>query len=316
MRILLLCLLLWLASCSLLEQQGVSITARLATKGAYEIETDRNLVVVKQALPANLKFLEGMWYVQPDNKNLLLSLLKGYAGLAFVVNETALLEEQLKDEQGAAYRQTVLNYSKAIEYGLRLFKEYGVTFEQLVHANKHGTLDSLLSNSFDLTDDFDYEAVFYFAQALGSLINVRKNDMALIAQVSLVKSLFDSVCSRRPDFQQGACSIFYASYAASRPKMLGGDPEKGQQLFLQAIKKWPHNYLIRITYIQNYIIPLMDETAYQQQAAFFKKVIKEEKISWSPKNPLSVEDHAHLNLFNQIAIDRFKIIDKFAGDIF
>src|SRR5690606_29325702 len=114
-----------------------------------------------------------------------------------------------------------------------------------------------------------YEATAFFAQALGGLINMKKDDMVLVAQLPVAKGMFDWVCVEEPNINHGACDLFYGAYEAGRPKMLGGNPEKGKKIFLKAIELNPNNWLARVTYLQYYVIPMFDEDEWAAQ----KKVL-------------------------------------------
>ena len=61
--------------------------------------------------------------------------------------------------------------------------------------------------------------------------------MGLVSNLPIVKGLFDWVCSKSPNINFGACDIFYGAYQAQRPLMLGGNPEKGKEIFLKVEKK-------------------------------------------------------------------------------
>ncbi len=307
-------------SCSLLQQQGVQITAGIIADSAYELETDGNLEFVSQALPANLKFVESLTYIDPENTDLLLALLKGYVGMAFAVNETHYLKEFLKDiDEGPARKQAILNYSKALRYGLRYLKTKDIGFKLLTKSSKNEKIfTELLSSELDTADIADFEAVFFTAQALASLINLQKGNLELVAQLPLAKAMFDWACSINPNFSYGACEIFNASYLASRPRMLGGNPVKAKKLFYASIKKWPSNYLIRIAFLQNYILPLMDEVEFSKQKKAFELFIRKTPVGWSPREMRSEKStiDAHLNLYNEVAIKRYNIIKRFEKEIF
>lgn len=314
-------LLIVLSSCSALQRQGINIASSIVAEGTYEIETDRNLELVSNALPANLKFIESLAYIHPKNENLQLALLKGYIGIAFATNETDYYEEFLAEiDNGPAFKQTVLNYSKALRYGLKYFKQNGISFQKLSKTSKsEKEFEELLDSQLDRDDRNDFEAVFYTAQALASLVNLQKGNLALVAQLPLAKSMFDWVCSADPDFHFGACKIFYASYYASRPRMLGGNPVKAKKIYYESIKKWPRNYLIRLSYLQSYVVPMIDEDEYDKHKKVFELFIRNQPLSWSPDETResSVEKvDPTLNLYNEIAIKRYKIIKKFEKSIF
>ena len=131
----------------------------------------------------------------------------------------------------------------------------------------------------------------------------------------------DWVCSDNMEFEFGSCRLFYASYEASRPDDVeGGNPEKGAKMFRQVIRDYPHNLMMRVAYIQFYIIPMMDEDLYAKE----KKVLERELSIWQKQKnygrDLAAKSKYHsyrkFNLYNAVAQKRFEIIKKYEKEIF
>ena len=102
--------------------------------------------------------------------------------------------------------------------------------------------------------------------------------------------------------------------------MLGGNPQKGRELFEKYIDSSPLNLLARVSFIQFYIIPMMDETLYAKQAEFLKKefLLWEESLNLGTRKKQNQKyvENKDFNLFNSIAKKRFEIIEKHKKDIF
>jgi hypothetical protein len=194
------------------------------------------------------------------------------------------------------------------------FEKKGIKHQDILK-NDEATLTKMLKEEMD---DDDLVAVLYTAQAWGSLINMQKDNVALISQVSKVKAMFDWVCGQKPKIENNVCDIFYAQYEVSRPKMLGGNPEKGEELFLKSIAEHPQHLLIRLTYVQYSILPAYDESKYETQSA----ILKSSFASFEDLNRDDLEEKSefknskHLNLFNAIAKKRFDIIEENKKKIF
>lgn len=310
--------LFFFCSCSsFIQNTAISTSAGMMYKGTDEMITEKNWEMFKIGAPANLKMLEGLVYLQPKNEHLLVSLAKGYAGLAFIVDETLALDEQfLGSEKTPHKNQAILNYSKSLDYGFRYLKEKGISYGDLQsQINQQDGISHLLDQHLS-SDMIDLEAVMFTAQSLGSLINLQKNNMSLVAQLPIVKGLFDWVCNKKPDINYGACGIFYGAYEAGRPQMLGGNPAKGQQIFLDTIKKYPENTLIRTSYIQYYLIPQGEEDLYKEQVKFLEaaKEMFDKDLSWKPENQKDKESgHNHQGgfcIYKTLGLKRFEMIKK------
>jgi len=314
-------LLIGFYSCSGIQKLTVnSIGSLVENGGAKEMETERNFSMLQVSIPPNLKFLEGMLYVHPKNEALLLALVKGYCAYAFGVNETFYLADKFQDKENSTHRaQAILNYSKSLRYGISLLAINDVDFNSLLGRLKvEGALHKYLDNHLD-SDQM--EMVFFSAQALGGLINLQRGNTDLIAALPLVKAMIDWSCKKDPDFKFGSCDIFNAIYESSRPKMLGGNPKKGEKIFKSVFKKFPTNILARVLYVETNLIPMMNDHLYKNQ----KKIILEKlgifnngsKWKFNEKHDLTKHhESSRVHSLNAIAEKRFEIIRRFEKDIF
>lgn len=262
----------------------------------------------------NLKLMELLWQQDQENLELLGVLIKGFSGYAFAIPETLYLEDEIKGVEGSRWKkEAIIYYTRSLDYGLYYLDQKGVKRDDLL-ANDEKRLKKKLKN----LDEDDFMAVLYTAQSWGSLINLQKDNVALISHVPKVKILFDFVCDKKPDIDQNVCDIFYAQYESSRPKMLGGDPEKGEKLYLESIQKHPKNLLIRVSYVQYRLVPGFREEEFQREAV----LLNEEFAKWEDLNRDALEnrstykDMPELNLYNSIARKRFLIMYKLKNKIF
>lgn len=306
--------------CGSLQKAAVSTTAGLIYDASKEIETETNWELFKKGVPANLKFMEGLLEVDPDNEELLVSLVKGYAGYAYGVSETLALEEKLKGQTRSSHHQTLAHYSRAIQYALVYLSQKGVSYNDLQKATRSDAgLPGLLKKHLDADSLKDRELVAFAAQAFAGYINLRRDEMSIVAQLPVAKGLFDWVCEAEPKINYGACDIFYAAYEAGRPKTLGGNPEKGKRLFLKALKKYPHNWLVRMSYVQYVILPQKDGKAYQEQKNYMKKwpQMMRENQYWAPyAQGSSAFENKGLGIYQSLALRRYEIIESHKSQIF
>lgn len=313
------CILL-ISSCSSIRSVALKTAAPLFMESMAGIEAEGNWENFRKAVPGNLTLIDGLLAVRPTDENLLVSAIKGNAGYAFGVEETLYLEDKLAETGNSFHKdQAIAYYTKALEYGLQFFKANDLTFDDLKMAlkDKHGVqglLESQLSGN-----STTQEGVLFTAQSLGSLINLQRENIQLISYLPLVKSMFDWVCELNPDIAHGACQIFYGSYEAGRPAMLGGNPEKGKEIFVKMINDNPNNWLARVAFIEYYAIPQYDQNVYNRQKKDlikFENLLKEE-LNWNPstKNE-EVFSNRGLRLYQAIAIKRFQIIKKHEKEIF
>ncbi len=306
---------LFFTGCGTVEKVALSTTAEIVADASYEMETESSWNHFSTATVPNLKFVDGLLYLDDTNPKLLFTILKGNTGYGFGVGESFILRAKLAggDPSDHIFR-TLVFYSRAIRAGLKILELQGIKFENLNQASRDGNLSELLDEK--MSSDTDLEVIFYLAQALGASINLQKTSPLMISQLPLAKSLFDWVCSKKPDINYGGCDLFYGSYEAGRPAMLGGNISKGKMHFQTAIAKYPENFLARVLYITQYLMVVLDEEGYKEQKEFLIKAFKtmDKKQIWSPENPTLPK--SRVDLFNGIAQRYFQIILRYEKDIF
>ncbi len=306
--------------CGSVQKAAVGTTAGLLFDASYEMESEANWDHLKNGIGPNLKMIEGLYSLAPQDDDLLVALVKGYTAYAFAIFETEALADQLgHKKESKATQQAQHFYSRAIQYGIKYFEEEGFSWNDLVRATREEEgVAGLLARELP-TNKRALEAAVFFGQALGGLINLKKDDMVLVAQLPVAKGMFDWACKEDPTINHGACDIFYGAYETGRPKMLGGNPEKGKEIFKQAIAANPNNWLARVAYLQYYVLPMFDEDewAAQKQALNEAEKIYREELVWRPdrpKHPALAQEN--LRAFQAIALKRWEIIRKYEKDLF
>ncbi|MBF0361174.1 MAG: hypothetical protein HQK49_09195 [Oligoflexia bacterium] len=315
-----------LFSCSSLETITAKVSGRVFKKASLEMETEKNFNIFKEGTPANLKMLEGLLFLYPQEMNLLQALNKSYTAYALLADETSLIEFDLtknakmfKDKKEDA----ISNYSKALTYGLRYLEIKGIALNDLVkNVNDDTKIIEMLNKNLDADDEYgDVELVFFVAQSLGGLINLQKDKPEMISMLPITKILFDWVCIKRPNFYNGGCDLFYAVYEMGRPVIMGGSPERAKNYFLKAIKENPQNLFIRTMFLQHYHIPMLDEDAFKAEIAQLENELTKfiENTKWTPfekEKEKEKETNNKLNIYNGVAKKRFDIFKQNEKTIF
>lgn len=310
-----------LTSCSTFNKMAVGGSSDLIYEASNNVLGESNYEVFKSGLAGNLVLIEGLLSQSPKNLNLLATLNKGYAGYAFAVNETDMYEEEwaeLKSENGK--KQALLNYSRSLNFGVRYLKEKGIEFQEIISRMNepqgiHQLLDKKLSD-----DKEDLEVVLFTAQSFAALVNIQKDNMGLVSQLPAAKGMFDWVCLKDPSINYGTCDIFYGAYEAGRPQMLGGNPAKGKEIFLKAIAKHPHNWLIRSSYMQFYLIPQNDEDGFKEQAlalkGFHDEFNKYYIYDQNVKAEAAWNRESGMRFYQTLALKRFELMTRFQKQFF
>ena len=213
----------------LIHRTAIGTTGELLTKASGELWQESDLKLVNEGVPGNIKLIEGLLYVKPEDSNLLASLVKAYAGYGFVRYETDLIKSQILDEEDSLQKK---NCWKRL---IRALYFMGLGFFLLTEWNRI-SLFKTLSNEEAVLKELDkvsvnivnLEALFFLGQSLGSMILLNRDNLRMVAQRPLVNTLFKWVCERKPDINGGSCLLFEAMNLSMTPVMLGGNPEKGK----------------------------------------------------------------------------------------
>lgn len=308
-------------SCSI-NRLAVNASSGLLVEASKEAEAESNIETFKNGVSANLMLMEGLLSQSPDNENILLALTKGYAGLAFAVNETDMLMEEWSESNSEKARtQAMFNYTRAFNFGLRYLKKKKIELKDLISVmNEPQGIQHLLDKKLPV-EKKDLELILFTAQSYAALINLQKDNMSIIAELPVAKAMFDWVCMKNPSINYGTCDIFYGAFEAGRPKMLGGNPEKGKEIFLRAIDKHPHNWLIRASFMQYYLIPQGDKDGFLLQLEYLKEKLAEfnnyhiyradsqnKNVGWNVEH--------YLRLYQALALKRLDIMDSYQKKFF
>lgn len=305
-------------SCASVDKMALNSTSRILENGASQVNEEPDWHFFKEAAPANIKMIEGMAYADDENPRFLGMLAKAYGGYAFGIHETLYLDDYLGDSPSEFHKQQAISsYTKGLNYGLKYLEVKGIDREEVFSKDAAKRLPKLFKEELS---EKDMTAIFYTAQSLGGLINLQKNNVELISRIGAVKAMMDWVCGIDMEFEYGACHLFYAMYESARPAMLGGDLEKGKALFKKHMEMYPQNLLGRVTYLQYYVIPMMDEIEYASEREFLiRELNKWKQVKNAGVNSTGAEvylNNPQYNLFNAIANERFNIIERHKKDIF
>lgn len=308
------------AGCSTMRSVALKTAAPLFMDSMEGIEAEGSWDHFKEATPGMLSLIDGLLAVRPYDESLLVAAIKGNAGYGFGVYETLFLGDKLADNENTTNKdKAIYYYSKAFGYGQKFLEANDLNLDNLRDAMKDkkgipGLLDAQLSG-----DKTSLEAILFTAQALGSMINLQRENIQLVSYLPMAKGMFDWVCEIEPTIAHGTCDIFYGSYEAGRPAMLGGNPERGRKIFLDFIEKNPNNWLGRVAFIEQYSIAQYDEDSYLEQRKDLEKflVLHKEQQKWDPSQK-GHEAFANksLRLYQAIGMKRFEIIKKYEKEIF
>lgn len=281
-----------LLALSLFAVQGCSITQLTigATggiiKGAFEaMNRETDLKIASQAIPGDLKLLDGLVLEDPNDQSLLLLGAEGYTSyaLGFV-------------EDSSASRASLF-YMRARDYGLRILFRNG-DFKK----NFKGDLADF-QKALDEFGRDDVPAVFWTANAWGNYINLNRDNVDALSDLPKAEAMMKFVLRYDPSYFYGGAHLFFGTILGSLPAMFGGDTTQSREHFEKAIQISDGKFLMTYYYYaKTYAVMTQDK-------ALFESLLN--KVISAPVNLLPDQ-----NLANQIAKEKAKSLLDHESDYF
>lgn len=241
--VLIMVLALTLTSCSL-KKVTTSMTAKIVSDGMIAVESEPDLWIAKESVVPMVKLLEVFNSGDPNNKYSNALMAKVYGNLAFGFFEPEMMRTGEKDS-GVWRDRVVRYYTLGSDAGMRTCdKKFGKRIDGVKKAGKK-----------------DMSLLFWTAFDMGNLINLKKDDINLVANLPRVEAMIDRILELDANYAYGSALAFKATLLASRPTMMGGNPEGSKDIFEKAIAASNGKYLMtKVLYAEWYAIPQGNKT--------------------------------------------------------
>ena len=204
--------LLLLGGCSM-NQLVVRSSMGLMEESIRAMQRETDLELARDAIPANLKMLEGMIAADPGNAELQLYAAEGYYGYTFA------FVERSAPERAAAL------YARCRDYGAAALAHSG--FTPGIFTTPLRELEQALQQA----DQRQVPALFWTASCWAKRIDLRRDDPRSIARLGRAVALMQRVLELDSDYYHGGPQLFFGVYYGSRPPMLGGEPDRAREHF-------------------------------------------------------------------------------------
>jgi len=243
-------LLLCLPAPGCIQTIATDTMGSIVYEGFPALAEEEDLDFAGKALPANLKLMEVMLRSNPDNRELLLLLSQGYSSyaLGFVEDE---------DPERARHF-----YQRGIDYATRLLRQNAALAPGL-----DGTLDDLKAGLV-LCGREDVPAVFWAAFGWGGYINLSLTDPDALAAILRAEAMMQFVLTTDSAYYYGGAHVFLGSLDGSRPRMLGGNPERARRHFEAALTISGRRFLMtQVYYARSLAVQTLDEELFDSLLA-------------------------------------------------
>jgi tetratricopeptide (TPR) repeat protein len=243
-----------------------------------------DIELAENAIPANLKLLEGLLKNDPKNKQILTTLSMGFAGYSMLFVEG--------DEPERASRL----YLRARDYGIRALGEKGVALKNA--KDRKEDLQSLLQT----LGREALEPLFWITVSWNAWINLNLDKPAALAQLSVSQALLERVMEIDATYFQGLPHILMGVSLSARPPMLGGNVKRAKEHFDKALQLSHGKFFLAQYYFARYYAVRV-----QDKALFLRLTGEIEKM-----NPRELRDVCLINSVMQHRAKRLReMVDEF-----
>ena len=213
--------------------------------GNLQQQTDINLVC--EGAPSYLLMLDSLLVSNPGDNALLLSATKAYSGFS-----TSLVE------CGASESRIAATTDKAHLYGIQLLQHY-LPLQDSGNYSKLAGEDGF-NRQLDQLKKTDVQDVFWGTFGWLSWVQSQKGSPASIADMAVIEKIMKRLLDLDESYQGGSTHLFFGTFYALKPAMLGGRPDLSKKHFDKALTLSKRQFLItQTTYAQTYARNTFDQ---------------------------------------------------------
>jgi len=236
--------LLLLNSCSL-NRFVMNSASSFIEDGVLAVYEEEDLELAEQFLASNLKTIEILLTKDPDNTRLNLLAAQGFGAYAM-----AFIEDN-DPERASRF------YLRGLKYSFRALPKKKRFNKKITPADLEKLLPSYNKN--------DVPALFWLGYNWGSYVMHHLNDPKELINLSKVEMLMRRVLELDEKYNFAGVHLFYATFYAARPPILGGNPELGRKHFLKNMELNNNKFLMtKVYYARYYAFQVQDKELFDQ----------------------------------------------------
>ncbi|KPK30812.1 MAG: hypothetical protein AMK69_02290 [Nitrospira bacterium SG8_3] len=239
----------------------------------------------RNAIPANLKLLEGLLKNDPENKQILTTLSMGFGGYSMLFLEG----DDPKRASGL--------YLRARDYGMKALGEKGVRLKNT--QDKKDDLQRVLQT----LGKEELEPLFWITVSWNAWINLNLDKPGALAQLNASQAFLDRVMEIDASYFQGLPHILMGVSLSARPPMLGGNVKQAKEHFDKALQLSHGKFFLAQYYLARYYA-----VRTQDKALFLRLTGEVEKM-----NPGELRD---VCLINAVTQQKAKQLRELVDDLF
>lgn len=233
--------------CGLTRSLAVKSFVPILEETVNEVYRDPDTAMVESGIPGNLLLLRGLCRSEPGNAEVQRLTAQSYFSYAM-----GFVED--RDPARAS-----LIYNEGMRLGLEALRR-----RSWFRRAEEGTPlpDASGLRGMKRTD---VPLVFWTVANWSSWIGQNLDRPEAVAQLPRVQAYLDRVLELQPDYFFGMPHVLLGSLLGFRPRMLGGDPEKGKEQFEEAFRISQGRMMVfQVLYAKYYCRQVLDQACFDQ----------------------------------------------------
>ncbi len=227
------------------QQMAVRLAYPLVDGQYRSVNEESDPDLARQAIPANLKMMEGMLKSDENNADLLDRLAEGFCGYAFSFVE---------DDDP---RRASALYSRGRDYALRSLAVYpGVA--RLLDLDPEEFKSAL--QKIDAVP-----GLFWLAQCWAGWLNLNLDKPEALAQISRLEAAIQRVAELDETYHYAGPHLLLGGFYGGRTRLLGGNPEKARFHFERNLELNHNKFLLAyVLYAKTYAVQTQDRDLFER----------------------------------------------------
>jgi len=227
-----------LAGCSTLMKSGVRHATPLFQDMIQQVQQGDDIQLLREGLPALLILVDGLLVETPDNRPLL--VLASQANMAFAMG---FIEQE--DPQRASRI-----YWKGKQYGMRALMQNRKFARALEKGESYPEACRTLTRR-------DLPALFWTANNWAGWLNLNLRDTKALFDQPKILALMQRALELDDTYYYGGPHLFFATYYANLPPIMGGSAEKSRKAFDEVARISGGRFLMADVFLAEYYAPLV-----------------------------------------------------------
>ena len=241
----------------------VDSTAPVLKRASASFDAESDVQLAREALPGNLKTIDGFLAARPENADLLELTALGYVQYAF-----GFLEDDLESlPPGDSPRRSELVarctdlYDRAYDIGLR---QVALERAEVRAIARQGKLDALGPVLARVGKD-SVPGLTWAGFALASAINLHRDDIERVADLPRAIALLERSYQLDRGYYVYNSALTLGVIYASQTRAVGGNPDRARQLFEEVVSATQGRYLMaKVLMARYYATVVQDRTLFER----------------------------------------------------